>query len=95
ADIFKGNSLNNGLLPLQVSPEFLKKIFTAINTNPSEEVHVDLENQRIQITSTGESENFEIDPYKKNCMINGFDDIDFLVSRKEAIQNFEEKTFQF
>lgn len=95
ADIFKGNSLNNGLLPLQVSPEFLKKIFTAINTNPSEEVHVDLENQRIQITSTGEAENFEIDPYKKNCMINGFDDIDFLVSRKEAIQNFEEKTFQF
>ena len=95
ADIFKGNSLNNGLLPLQVSPEFLKKIFTAINKNPSEEVHVDLENQRIQITSTGEAENFEIDPYKKNCMINGFDDIDFLVSRKEAIQNFEEKTFQF
>ncbi|HSM63911.1 MAG TPA: 3-isopropylmalate dehydratase small subunit, partial [Gillisia sp.] len=63
ADIFKGNSLNNGLLPLQVSPEFLKKIFTAIYTNPFEEVHVDLENQRIQITSTGEAENFEIDPY--------------------------------
>ena len=95
ADIFKGNSLNNGLLPLQVSPEFLKKIFTAINSNPSEKLHVDLENQLIKITSTGEAENFEIDPYKKNCLINGFDDIDFLVSRKEAIQKFEEKTFQF
>jgi len=95
ADIFKGNSLNNGLLPLQVSPGFLKKIFTAINANPSEELHVDLENQRIKISISGEFENFEIDPYKKNCLINGFDDIDFLVSRKEAIQKFEEKTFQF
>ncbi|CAM4114627.1 3-isopropylmalate dehydratase small subunit [Gillisia hiemivivida] len=95
ADIFKGNSLNNGLLPLQVSPEFLKKIFTAINSNPSEKLHVDLENQLIKITSTEASEKFEIDPYKKNCMINGYDDIDFLVSRKEAIQKFEEKTFQF
>ncbi|WP_026838012.1 3-isopropylmalate dehydratase small subunit [Gillisia sp. JM1] len=95
ADIFKGNSLNNGLLPLQVSPGFLKKIFTAINIDPSEKLHVDLENQLIKITSTGVSEKFEIDPYKKNCMINGYDDIDFLVSRKEAIQKFEEKTFQF
>ncbi|WP_034922964.1 3-isopropylmalate dehydratase small subunit [Gillisia sp. CAL575] len=95
ADIFKGNSLNNGLLPLQVSPGFLKKIFKAIYTDSSEELHVNLENQLIKITSTGEAENFEIDPYKKNCLINGFDDIDFLVSRKEAIQKFEEKTFQF
>ncbi len=95
ADIFKGNSLNNGLLPLQVSPGFLKEIFTAINIDPSEKLHVDLENQLIKITSTGASEKFEIDPYKKNCMINGYDDIDFLVSRKEAIQKFEEKTFQF
>jgi 3-isopropylmalate/(R)-2-methylmalate dehydratase small subunit len=87
--------LNNGLLPLQVSPGFLKKIFTAINIDPSEKLHVDLENQLIKITSTGVSEKFEIDPYKKNCMINGYDDIDFLVSRKEAIQKFEEKTFQF
>lgn len=95
ADIFKGNSLNNGLLPLQVSPEFLNKIFTAINKDPSEELQVDLENQHIKISSTGASEKFEIDPYKKNCMINGYDDIDFLVSRKEAIQKFEEKTFQY
>ena len=91
ADIFKGNSLNNGLLPLQVSPEFLNKIFTAINKDPSEKLQVDLENQQIKISSTGVSEKFEIDPYKKNCMINGYDDIDFLVSRKEAIQKFEEK----
>ncbi|TVZ25272.1 3-isopropylmalate/(R)-2-methylmalate dehydratase small subunit [Gillisia sp. Hel_I_86] len=95
ADIFKGNSLNNGLLPLQVSPYFLKKLFKAIYLNPSEEIQVDLENQLIKITSTAESEKFEIDSYKKNCLINGFDDIDFLVSRKEAIQKFEEKTFQF
>ena len=95
ADIFKGNSLNNGLLPLQVSPEFLEKIFTAVNTNPLEKLHVDLENQLIKITSSGETEDFEIDSYKKNCLINGFDDIDFLVSRKDAIQKFEEKTFQF
>jgi len=95
ADIFKGNSLNNGLLPLQVSPEFLKKLFTAINKNPSEKLHVDLEDQLVKIISTGENERFEIDPYKKNCLINGFDDIDFLVSRKEAIQKFEEMTFQF
>ncbi|RKS50673.1 3-isopropylmalate/(R)-2-methylmalate dehydratase small subunit [Gillisia mitskevichiae] len=95
ADIFKGNSLNNGLLPLQVSPDFLKKIFTAINTDPSEKLHVDLEDQLIKITSSGEAEKFEIDPYKKNCLINGFDDIDFLVSRKDAIQKFEENNFQF
>ena len=95
ADIFKGNSLNNGLLPLQVSPEFLNKIFTAINKDPSEKLQVDLENQHIKISITGASEKFEIDPYKKNCMINGYDDIDFLVSRKEAIQKFEEKTFQY
>jgi len=95
ADIFKGNSLNNGLLPLQVSPEFLKKTFTAIHKDPLAKLHIDLENQLIKITSTAESEKFEIDPYKKNCLINGFDDIDFLVSRKEAIQKFEEKTFQF
>jgi len=95
ADIFKGNSLNNGLLPLQVSPEFLKKMFTAIHIDPSEKLHIDLENQLIKIMSNAESEKFEIDPYKKNCLINGFDDIDFLVSRKDAIQKFEEKTFLF
>ncbi|MCF4102601.1 3-isopropylmalate dehydratase small subunit [Gillisia sp. M10.2A] len=95
ADIFKGNSLNNGLLPLQVSPEFLEKLFIAINSDASEKIHIDLENQLIKITSTGESEKFDIDPYKKNCMLNGYDDIDFLVSRKEAIQKFEDTKLQF
>ena len=94
ADIFKGNALNNGLLPVQVSPKFLEKIFEALTANPSEELKVDLENQSIKIVSTGESENFDIDPYKKTCLINGFDDIDYLVSKKESIKNFEEKQLQ-
>ncbi|MDT0644866.1 3-isopropylmalate dehydratase small subunit [Zunongwangia sp. F363] len=89
ADIFKGNSLNNGLLPVQVSPEFLEKLFIAIQKDSEEKIKVDLENQKIAITSTGESERFNIDPYKKTCMINGFDDIDFLVSKLEAIKNYE------
>lgn len=94
ADIFKGNALNNGLLPVQVSPGFLKRIFEVITDNPSEELKVDLENQNIKIVSTGESENFDIDPYKKTCLINGFDDIDYLVSKKESIKKFEEKQLQ-
>ncbi len=94
ADIFKGNALNNGLLPVQVSPKFLKILFAAINKNPSEEIKVDLENQRIEILSTGEAEGFDIDPYKKTCLINGFDDIDFLVSKIDAIKQFEEKQLQ-
>lgn len=91
ADIFKGNALNNGLLPVQVSPAFLEKIFTAVNENSSEEILVDLENQVIQIVSSGESEKFNIDAYKKTCLINGFDDIDFLVSKLDAIRKYEEK----
>ncbi|MDT0678392.1 3-isopropylmalate dehydratase small subunit [Autumnicola musiva] len=89
ADIFKGNSLNNGLLPVQVSPEFLEKLFIAIQKNSAEKIKVDLENQKINIESTGASEEFNIDPYKKTCMINGFDDIDFLVSKIDAIENYE------
>jgi len=91
ADIFKGNALNNGLLPVQVSPEFLKKLFRVIDENPSAEIKTDLENQQIEILSTGESEKFDIDPYKKTCLINGFDDIDYLVSKIDSIKNFEEK----
>lgn len=95
ADIFKGNALNNGLLPVQVPPEFLLKLFTAIHNNPSENIKVDLKNQKISILSTGESEKFDIDPYKKTCLINGFDDIDFLVSRINSIRKFEEKKQNF
>ncbi|WP_417886971.1 3-isopropylmalate dehydratase small subunit [Zunongwangia sp.] len=91
ADIFKGNALNNGLLPVQVSPEFLDELFLAIKKNNKETFKVDLENQKIEISSTGKSENFAIDPYKKTCLINGFDDIDFLVSKLDAIKKFEEK----
>ncbi len=91
ADIFKGNALNNGLLPVQVSSEFLKKLFKVIDKNPSAEIKTDLENQKIEISDTGESEKFDIDPYKKTCLINGFDDIDYLVSKIDSIKKFEEK----
>ena len=94
ADIFKGNALNNGVLPVQVSPEFLEKMFLKIEENPSVEIEVNLQEQRIKIPDTGETEKFDIDPYKKTCLINGFDDIDFLVSKLDAIKNFEEKQLQ-
>lgn len=91
ADIFKGNTLNNGLLPVQVSPEFLEELFRQLKQDPSTAITVDLENQKISISGLGTSENFDIDPYKKTCMLNGYDDIDFLLSKRESIKNFEEK----
>ncbi len=91
ADIFKGNALNNGLLPVQVSPDFLHKLFTAVEKDADEKVIVDLEEQKISIQSSGESEGFDIDPYKKTCLINGYDDIDFLTSKLDAIKKFEKK----
>ncbi|MCL6219997.1 3-isopropylmalate dehydratase small subunit [Zunongwangia pacifica] len=94
ADIFKGNALNNGLLPVQVSPEFLEELFLAIRKDNKESFKIDLENQKIEILSSGKSENFAIDAYKKTCLINGFDDIDFLVSKLDAIKKFEEKQTQ-
>ncbi|GHA29734.1 3-isopropylmalate dehydratase small subunit [Salinimicrobium marinum] len=94
ADIFKGNALNNGLLPVQVSPEFLSTLFSAVTENPSEEINVDLEDQKIEIKSSKVSEHFDIDFYKKTCLINGFDDIDFLVSKLDAIKKYEEKQLQ-
>lgn len=90
ADIFKGNALNNGLLPVKVSEEFLKEILSDITENPEKEILVDVEKQTI--TFNDKSENFEIDSYKKICLINGYDDIDFLISRKQTIQEFELKT---
>jgi len=89
ADIFKGNSLNIGILPVTVSPEFLDQIFKAIEADPKAEVTVDLPNQKVTIAATGESESFEINGYKKHNMINGFDDIDFLQSIKSEIGEFE------
>jgi 3-isopropylmalate/(R)-2-methylmalate dehydratase small subunit len=90
ADIFKGNALNNGLLPVKVSEEFLKEILNDITENPEVEILVDVEKQTI--TFNDKTENFEIDSYKKICLMNGYDDIDFLISRKQAIKEFELKT---
>jgi 3-isopropylmalate/(R)-2-methylmalate dehydratase small subunit len=89
ADIFKGNALNNGLLPVVVSPEFLQKIFDAIEKDANTVFEVDLEKQSFTITASGESTEFEINPYKKHCLKNGLDDIDYLVEMKEQIAEFE------
>ena len=89
ADIFKGNALNNGILPVQVSKEYLEKLLKIVSDNPETNVIIDLENQVLK-TPIGDS-NFEINEYKKLCMINGYDDIDFLVSKKEKIKAFEAK----
>jgi len=89
ADIFKGNALNNGLLPVQVSDGFLDKLFAAIDSNPKCEVEVDLENQLIKIIDTGLTESFDINTYKKKCLLNGFDDIEYLLSRQSEIAAWE------
>ena len=94
ADIFKGNALNNGLLPLQVSEDFLQHLISEIKADPKVKLRVDLRNQKISINSSKRFESFEIDAYKKTCMINGYDDIDYLLSKKEQIEAFEaEKTY--
>jgi len=89
ADIFKGNALNNGLLPVQVSESFLIQLFSAVESNSNCQFEVNLENQTISIRGTDLSESFNIDPYKKTCMINGYDDIDYLLSKREIIEAFE------
>ena len=86
ADIFKNNALNNGVVPVQVSEEFLDKIFNLENGST---LSIDIENQSITIDATGESEKFDINNYKKTCLINGYDDIDYLLNIKEDIINFE------
>ena len=86
ADIFKNNALNNGLLPVQVSEQFLKKLFLLGNQDT---LTIDLEKQIVQMDATGETTPFDINPYKKTCLINGFDDIDFLLSLKEKIVAYE------
>ena len=88
ADIFKNNSLNIGLLPVQVSTEFLDKIFRAIEADPKAEFEVNLPHQKITILATGESEFFAINSYKKDNMINGYDDIDYLQAMKNEIRTF-------
>ena len=88
ADIFKNNCLNVGVLPVQVSAEFLDKIFKAIEVNPDTEIEINLPNQTITILASGEQESFDINSYKKQNMLNGFDDIDYLVKMKEEIKEF-------
>lgn len=89
ADIFRGNALNNGLLPIQVSPEFLHQLFSAIEADAGALFGVDLEQQQLRIEATGASFTFDIDPYKKVCLINGYDDIDYLLSLRPQIEAFE------
>ncbi len=88
ADIFRNNCLNIGVLPVQVSPEFLDKIFQAIEADPNTELEVNLPEQSITIVSTGEQERFDINDYKKENLLNGFDDIDYLLNIKEDIREF-------
>ena len=89
ADIFKGNALNNGILPVQVTPNFLAKLLKQIENKPLTKINVDLQKQTIEINDTGHQEQFEIDAYKKTCLINGYDDIDYLLSQKDKIEAFE------
>jgi 3-isopropylmalate/(R)-2-methylmalate dehydratase small subunit len=89
ADIFRGNALNNGLLPVTVSEEFLAEMFAEIEANSNAKFEVDLPSQTITILSTRHSESFEIDAYKKKCLLNGQDDIDYLVSLAPEINEFE------
>ncbi|GAA4296453.1 3-isopropylmalate dehydratase small subunit [Aestuariibaculum suncheonense] len=90
ADIFKNNCLNIGVLPVQVSPEFLEQIFTAVYDDPKTEIEVNLPEQTITITSIGAQESFDINSYKKGNMLNGFDDIDYLQNMKGEIEAFAE-----
>ncbi|UMB59120.1 3-isopropylmalate dehydratase small subunit [Lutibacter sp. A80] len=91
ADIFRGNCLNIGVLPVQVSAEFLDKIFKAIEADPNTEIEIDLPKQTITLLVSGEQESFEINEYKKENMLNGFDDIDYLSKMKSEIKAFAEK----
>lgn len=90
ADIFRGNALNNGLLPLVVTPEVLDEIFQTIEKNPAAKFTINLEQQSLVNETTGTTTSFEIDEYKKTCLLNGYDDIDFLLSQKDKIKAFEE-----
>ena len=91
ADIHKNNELNNFVLPVVVSEQFLQELFDCISINPKMEVVVDLPNQTITNMITGKSESFEINAYKKHCLINGLDDIDFLLENKDKIEAWEKK----
>ena len=91
ADIFKNNALNNCVLPVVVSEGFLASLFASIKANPKAQVTVNLEEQTITNEATGEKESFDINPYKKNSLLQGYDDIDFLLSKKDDIVAWENK----
>ncbi|HTN36374.1 MAG TPA: 3-isopropylmalate dehydratase small subunit [Arachidicoccus sp.] len=90
ADIFKNNALNNFLLPVTVSEEFLQQLFSAVEKDPKAAVAVSIEDQTITIVPTGLQEHFDINHYKKDCLINGFDDIDYLLNMRSEIESFEQ-----
>ena len=94
ADIFKNNALNNGLLPVQVSETFLTALFQSIDRDPHTQVKIDLEQQLVVLPSSGLQETFDIDPYKKECLLKGYDDVDYLLSIREKIENYEKKQCQ-
>ncbi|MBP1618892.1 MAG: 3-isopropylmalate dehydratase, small subunit [Bacteroidetes bacterium] len=89
ADIFKNNALNNGVLPVVVSPEFLAKLFAEVTADPQATITVDLQNQTVTNNKSQQTESFEINPYKKECLLNGLDDIDYLLSKKDLIEQYE------
>jgi len=89
ADIFQNNALNNGVLPVVVSVEFLSDVFLTVNTDPKATLTIDLLNQTVTNDATGKSETFAINAYKKECLVNGLDDIDYLLSKKTQIEQFE------
>ncbi len=96
ADIFRNNALNNGILPVIVSDKFLSGLFAAVNKNPDATVTVNLEEQTISNNETGVTESFEINPYKKECLLKGLDDIDFLLSNRNKIEEYEKnRTFAY
>ena len=90
ADIFQNNALNNGILPIVISETYLQELFKAIEENPATTVTVDLENQTVVNNETGENQSFDINPYKKKCLMEGLDDIDFLLSNKDKIEIYEQ-----
>ena len=92
ADIFRNNCLNVGVLPVQISPIFLEKIFQAVHKNPQTYINVNLKKQKVSIVDIELSENFEINEYKKNNMLNGFDDIDYLLEMKDSIIEFSKNS---
>ncbi|SEF62065.1 3-isopropylmalate dehydratase small subunit [Parabacteroides chinchillae] len=89
ADIFKNNSMNNGLLPVVVSPEFLAEVFASVGADPAVTLTVDLPRQTITNNATGHSEHFDINAYKKDCLVNGLDDIDYLLANQSKIEAYE------